>query len=143
MTAPACPIRLPGRAVRPAMYPNTGRDALGDHHHGIEPRLDGFKRGILREPGRDKNARGGRPGSLHGLGRGVKHRHAVHLRSAFARRDPGDDPRAELKHPGGMELALIARDALHEYPRVLADEDAHAPCATSATTRRAASCGST
>src|SRR5258706_9844193 len=101
------------------------RQPFGDAHDQPDPCVRGLVDGVDREGRGHVDDRCVRAGRAHRIGDAVEHRHAMHLRAALAGRDPGDDARAVLEHLLGVKRAVATRDALHDDPGRLVDEDAH------------------
>src|SRR5205085_3395628 len=72
-----------------------------------------------------------RAGLPHGRVERVVDRHALHVLTRLAGRDPGHEVGAVAPVVQPVEAALAAREARHDQLRVGADEDAHRGCVPS------------
>ena len=120
-----------GVAGQRAFYPDhvAHRNAFGDGHDQLQPRVRAFKNRIGGERRRHEHRAGGRAGLFHGVGHGVKDRHvpAVGLEelAALAGGDAGDDLRAVIERELGVPRAEAAGDALDENLGVGFDKNGH------------------
>ena len=113
---------------------------FGDAHDQRNPRVLGLENRVGGKRRRHKDHGRVGAGLCHGIGHGVEHRPALVRRSALARRHAADHLRAVLRAALGVEGAFLARNALHNQPRIFVNQNCHsyAPAAA-ATTISAAS----
>ena len=108
------------------------RRVICDVSHAVEEEVDQLDLGVRRlhdgvggEGWGHEDHGGVAARSLTGLGHGVEDRNAVHLLAALARGHPGHHLGTVIAAAEGVELALLARDALHQEPRVVVDPNRH------------------
>src|SRR6266568_495122 len=98
-------------------------DPFRDDDDELEPRFDRLDGGVFRVRRRDEDNRGVRLATLDGLPHAVVDGDTFDRRAPLAGRDARHDLRAELEHRMGMELALVARDALDHDAALRGEED--------------------
>ena len=95
-----------------------GGDSLGDADDQRQPGIFRLQDGIRSKRRRHEDHGGVGPGLLDGLGYGVKYRPALMRRASLARRDSAHYFGPVLCAALGMKGAFLARNALHDEPRI-------------------------
>ena len=121
------PISVMPAAAHVAVDPEhvVGRNAFGDHDHGLDAGVDRLVDGVGGERSRDEDHRRVRAVLRDRLGDGVEDGDAFDVLAALARGHARDEVRAVGAVAEAVEAPLRAGQALDDEPRVVVDDDRH------------------